>query len=446
VSDTSPSGVHAGSSESRRVSAAGESGIKPSLAASARRRIDKPLLVFDVRANHDTGVSRYGLSLLAEAAPLLTEVGWRLVVVARPAQEDRVRAAVHGLRAQVVCDPQAGFVRHSLWLRRMLTIQKASLYFTSHYTVDRQCPVPFVFTIHDLNHLQLPEFSYTDQLFIDRFGAAELDLVRKELAALSRWDEPGEGDALFTRYFRALNGYLADRAARIVTVSHFSASQIESLLGVAAERLAVVPGGVDTNVFFPRDASIVRAIREKYSLSGPYLMFVGLTHPHKRLPWLVDQLLTARNRFPDMARLVAVGGYAERVPEVTRLLARYDAEDFVVFTGHVGDGDLAALYTGASALVTASLNEGSGLPTLEAMACGCQVIATDIRSFRETLGDTAAYYAPANGEQLRNLAGEALVGRLRTRSDTFRPPSWQDAGHRLVEVLESAASGITDAQ
>jgi glycosyltransferase involved in cell wall biosynthesis len=396
------------------------------------------MLVFDVRANHETGVSRYGLSLLAESAPLLTDAGWRLIVVTRPAQEVRARAAVERLEAEVVCDPQEGFIRRSLWLRNMLAAQDGTLYFTSHYTVDRQCPVPFVFTIHDLNHLQLPEFSYTDYSFVDRFGDAEFELLREELAALSGWDEPHGNEAIFTRYFRALNRYLAHRAARIVTVSHFSARQIQSVLGVEADRIAIIPGGVDSDVFYPRQSSIVHAIRERYSLSGPYLIFVGLTHPHKRLPWLLDQLLKARSRLPDAARLVAVGGYAEKVPEVTHLLAKYSAKDFIIFAGRVCDADLAALYTGAKALVTASLNEGSGLPTFEAIACGSQVIAADIPSLRETLGDAVSYYDPADGEQFSRLAEDALAGRLRSPSGAFRPPDWHDSGRCLAEILQKA--------
>jgi glycosyltransferase involved in cell wall biosynthesis len=393
-------------------------------------------LVFDVRANHDTGVSRYGLSLLSEAAPLLSEAGWRLVVVARPAQEEPARAAVHGLKAQVVCDPQEGFVRRSPWLRYMIAALKADLYFTSHYTVDRQCPVPFVFTIHDLTRLQLPELSYTDESFVDRFGAPELDVVREELAALGTWEEPDENGLAFTRYFRALNRYLSHRAAKIVTVSHFSAGQIQSFLSVAPEKVAIVPCGVDTSVFYPRDPSAVQKIRNKLGLRGPYLMFVGLTHPHKRLAWLLDKLLRERHRFPATARLVAVGGYAERVPEAAQLLAQHSAEDFVVFTGRVCDADLAALYSGTAALVTASLNEGSGLPTMEAMACGSRVIATDIPSLRETLGSAASYYSPTSGSQFVRLAEEAFADSLPNYSSTFRPPTWPDAGRRLLGTLE----------
>jgi glycosyltransferase involved in cell wall biosynthesis len=398
-------------------------------------------LVFDVRANHDTGVSRYGLSVLGPSARRLTAAGWRISVIARSEQLERAEAAVNGLGIRVMCVPaEDGFVRRSAWLRNMLVSEGVDLYFTAHYTVDRQCPVPFVFTIYDLTRLRLPEFSYTDAAFADRFGADELYLVRDELAALASWDDPGESEETFIRYFRALNRYLAQRAAKIVTVSRSSARDIHSLLGVDPGRLAVIPCGVDRSIFHRRDQSAVRLIRDRHGLPGPYLMFVGLAHPHKRFPWLLEQLVRQRHNFPAETRLVAVGGYAEKAIGVAELLTQYRAADFLVFTGRISDADLASLYSAASALVTASLNEGSNLPSLEAMACGCPVIATDIPPHREMLGNTASYYQPTAGGELVRLVGEALTGRLRNRTGTFRPPSWPNAGRHLSSVFSQVIS------
>lgn len=406
-----------------------------------------PTLVFDVRANHDTGVSRYGLSVLAATAPLFAEASWRLLVVARSVQVERARRVVNPLGFQVVCGPdEDGFVRRSRWLRELVTDSDADLYFTSHYTVDRHCPAPFVFTIHDLTRLRFPELSYTDASFAERFGEAELDLVREELTALSAWDEPRQSEETFTRYFRALNRYLAQRAERVVTVSGSTARDIQALLGVDSSRLALVPCGVDTDVFHRRAPATVQVVRDGYGLAGPYLMFVGLAHPNKRFSWLVEQLARTRHRFPTGARLIAVGGHAEQVPQVTNLLAQYGAEDMVVFAGRVSDADLAALYSGAAALVTASVNEGNNLPPLEAMACGCQVISTDIPPLRETLGETAAFYDPNHGTQLAALAEKALAGCLPDRARAFQPPTWSEAGHRLFATLSTVAQGANQAR
>lgn len=401
-----------------------------------------PRLVFDVRTNHDTGVSRYGLSVLATTAPLLAEAGWRLVVVTRPVQEQLAHAAVDGLgtgRARVVVDPtDEGFVRHSPWLRDLLAGSGADLYYTSHYTVDRACPVPFVFTIHDLTRLRFPQWSYTDASFAERFGDAELDLVRAELNALSAWTQPPVDQQTFTRYFWALNRHLVTRAQSVVTVSRATAQDVITFLGADPGRVCVAPCGVDNEVFFRRDEAAVRAVRREHGLTGPYLMFVGLTHPNKRFPWLVEQLLRARHLFPAHAKLVVVGGHAETSRDVTSALARYDATDLVAFTGRIPDAELAALYSGASALVTASVNEGNSLPPQEALACGAQAIATDIPPLRETLGQAASFYEVNNGDQLAFLARQALTGQLSDRTWLFRPPTWLDAGRSLFGALTEA--------
>jgi len=398
-----------------------------------------PTLVFDIRANHDTGVSRYGLSLLAATAPLIAVAGWRLIVVARSRQKPAVRAIAGRFCARVVSAPDEGFVRRAAWLRELLVGEEADLYFTSHYTLDRLCPVPFVFTMHDLTRLRLPQLSYTDAAFAERFGAPELDLLDAELDALSAWTQPQDGPQTFQRYFWALNRFLAGRASHIVTVSRTSAQDLRVLLGVDPRRVTVVPCGVDRSVFFPRSQQAVDSVRVRYGLAGPYLMFVGLTHPNKRFPWLVEQLACHQGRFPPDARLAAVGGHVEHDPEVRGLLTRHDARRFVTFPGRVSDGDLAALYTGASALVTASVSEGSGLPPLEAQACGCPVIATDIPAFRETLHDATRFYDPASGAQLGALAQDALT----CCSDgaplaPFSPPSWSESSRLLFGVLSAA--------
>lgn len=398
-------------------------------------------LVYDVRANNDAGVSRYGLSLLSPSSRALTKAGWRLTVIARPEQRRRAEEAVTGLDVTVTCprDDEEGFVRHSPWLRQLLISQRADLYFTSHYIVDRDCPVPFVFTVHDLTRLRMPEFSYTDATFAASFGDRQLDLLRSELQVLAAWDESREGEGTFTRYFRAINRYLAYRAAGIVTVSRSSADDIESMLGVPPSRLAIVPGGVDRRVFLPYSETSSRPVLAQYGISRPYLIFVGLTHPNKRFPWLLEQLLLRRPDLPSGAQLVAVGGHAENTPGVADLIARHGAGDFVRFTGRVSDAHLAALYSGASALVTASVSEGSNLPALEAVACGCPIIATDIPAFREILGDAASYYDPASGLELARLATAALAGQLRDGAGAYCPPSWVEAGRHLARVLSGAA-------
>lgn len=399
-----------------------------------------PKLVFDVRSNHDTGVSRYGLCLLPVAAADLVERGWEIDVVAHRGQSGRALDAVAGLGARVavhVDSSDDGFVRGSEGVRALAA--EADLYYTSHYLLDRRCPAPFVVTVHDLTRLRWPRLSYTDATFIARFGMSEFGKIQRELAAISGWHDPRFAvHNTFTRYFAALNRYLTARAQRVVTVSQSSADELQHCLAVPSDRIAVVPGGVDTTVFRRRPAAEIGAIRARLGLSGPYLVFVGLAHPSKRLGWLVEQLLTARARMPANTRLVAVGGHAERNAAVRRLLVDVGAGDFVVFAGRVSDAQLAALYSGAAALVSASISEGYGLPLQEALSCSCEAIVADIPTARETAGAVSHRFPPASGTAFVELARAACAGQLEARSSLHRPPLWQTAGEKLSRVLDHA--------
>jgi glycosyltransferase involved in cell wall biosynthesis len=390
------------------------------------------VVAFDIRANHATGVARYGESVLAAAAPIAAENSIRLLIITRPGQEAATRSALAYDHQAITIPGDDGFVRRSAKLRGLLARGDVDFFHTSHYTVDHSCPVPFSFTIHDLTRWRFPELSYSDESFIERFGASELLLLEQEIRQMSAFDSGG--DSVFTRYFKAVNRHMASQARRIVTVSASSAQDIARLLGLPDSAIDLVPCGVDTEVFRPRSSAEVDAVRTRFKLGdGPYLMFVGLAHKHKRFEWLADHLAHAHARLPHGSRVAVVGGHAEQSSEGGPALVTTDAGNLFAFLGRVSDEELAALYTGASAWVTASVNEGNNLPPLEALACGTEVIATDIPPLRETIGACGHFYPPDDPHAMVALAEAALGARLPHRAPKFRAPTWDDAGRLLVD-------------
>jgi glycosyltransferase involved in cell wall biosynthesis len=105
----------------------------------------------------------------------------------------------------------------------------------------------------------------------------------------------------------------------------------------------------------------------------------------------------------------------------------------VTLTGHVSDDDLAALYTGARALVFPSDDEGFGLPAVEALACGTPVVACDVPALREVLADRATFVA------LHDVAG-LLAAAERAQRPAPPPPSWtwEDAARATWDVYAGA--------
>ncbi len=397
-------------------------------------------VAMDIRTNQPTGISRYGLSLLKALGRPAAPEDLRLLVLA-DRRQDAAAALVRRIRgAELLLSPEPdGFVRRSAWVRDALARSRADLFFTTHYTVDLHCPLPYVYTVHDLTRLRFPEHAYTREDFIRHFGTDEWEAVRAQLDDLTDWDD-GEGP-FFQRYFRALNRSLAQGARRLVTVSKSTLSDIRSLLEVARERIDLVPCAVDGELFGPRPQAAVEAVRRRYDLGGPYWMYVGLAGPTKRFDWLLRAWLEVWPSLPAGARLVVVGGYAERRPETTGILtaACSEAARSVAFTGRVADAELAALYSGTRALLVSSLNEGNQLGPLEALACGAEVIAGDIPPLRETLGSHAHFYPAHDPAAFRALiAASAGDGSRPRRAAGFRPPRWEASAALLEQSLRRA--------
>jgi glycosyltransferase involved in cell wall biosynthesis len=175
------------------------------------------------------------------------------------------------------------------------------------------------------------------------------------------------------------------RAAMVLTPSAAVAEQVRDAYRLEADRVAVTPLGVgpEWGTAVPPDA----AFRQAYELPGRYLVTVSTLEPRKNLQALVTAYLTWVQERPEAPGLVLVGGAgwggALRVDGPGR--------ERVVSTGHLGDDDLRRVVAGAAALVFPSLDEGFGLPPLEALACGVPVLASDLAVTREVLGDQATF-------------------------------------------------------
>jgi glycosyltransferase involved in cell wall biosynthesis len=214
--------------------------------------------------------------------------------------------------------------------------------------------------------------------------------------------------------------YLAvRRAARLIVPSHVVAAEAAELLRFPAGRIDVI-GEAVAPAFRPAATDAVAAARARHGLPERYLLWVGgLERPDPRKR--VAALAAAPRRLP----LVLVGRprrWASELPGVT-------------LTGHVPDDELAAIYTGAHALVFPSDDEGFGLPPVEALACGAPVVATDLPVLREVLGDRATFVPSGDLEALVRAAEAA------TRPAPAPPPwTWADAARATWETYERAVA------
>jgi glycosyltransferase involved in cell wall biosynthesis len=233
-----------------------------------------------------------------------------------------------------------------------------------------------------------------------------------DLAALKRRSEH-----LRTGVRPRLRQLAVQRAVRVIVPTQALAQDAFVRLGLEPERVVVIPEAPDP-IRQPRPAAEVAEIRARFQIPERYLLWVGcLEHPDPSKH--VAELAATPRELP----LVLVGGtrpWAHELPGV-------------ILTGHVTDEQLAAIYTGAHALVLPSEDEGFGLPAVEALACGTPVVACEVPALREVL-DTRATFVPAG--DLRALLSAAAGARRPAPP----PPhwSWQDAARATWQVYERA--------
>jgi glycosyltransferase involved in cell wall biosynthesis len=195
---------------------------------------------------------------------------------------------------------------------------------------------------------------------------------------------------------RILSGFR--KAAHVIAVSAATREEILQFQLHPPERVTVVANGVHPSCSPLPDADADSALRQLFPAGAEesfWLLNVGSSMPRKRLDVLLRVLAEVRKSAPQ-ARLLRVG---ERFTPEQRALATQLGLDSSVFElGSVNREVLAAVYRRADLLVHTADAEGFGLPLIEAMACGCPVIASDLPVLREVGGSAAAYCGVADVE------------------------------------------------
>lgn len=197
---------------------------------------------------------------------------------------------------------------------------------------------------------------------------------------------PDQVDGAARRDFAPLARQHAARADHVVAGSAHAAALVSRDLGVPAERITTAPLGA------PPWAADVRTARR--GGRGTHVLFMGTLEPRKNVGVLLDGYAALLARRPDAPPLVLAG----RVPDSARPWAERAATaplaGHVTLAGYVSDDQRRELYANARVVVVPSLDEGFGLPALEAMACGVPVVVSPVGALPEVTGDAGLYAAP----------------------------------------------------
>ena len=215
-------------------------------------------------------------------------------------------------------------------------------------------------------------------------------IFRKRQVLMVHDSQVYEQPAAYKFSFRLLYKLLQPIASRnsrvLLTVSDFSKSSLEKFRVFPKDSGNVVHNGVDHMAHYEQDPLVFRA---KNLTKGRYFLAIGSNASHKNLD-LLYQIFDQRPS--DSLPLVVVGAAKSKV----LTSGKVGRSENVIHIGRVSDSELSALLHHARSFLFPSLTEGFGLPPLEAMACGCPVIASTGGAIPEVCGDAAILLDPSD--------------------------------------------------
>ena len=229
----------------------------------------------------------------------------------------------------------------------------------------------------------------------------------------------------------------------IVTGSETIRREVIDKLRVTEDRVLSVFCGVDHELFRPLPEDSLAAFRKNANLPESYVLFVGSLEPRKNLTTLLDAWLSLPKRITNAHKLVLISNAGWENVNIIEKIRQGESEGSVYLRTDVPNCDLPYYYNLAELVVYVSLYEGFGLPPVEAMACGTPVLASDIPTHKEILGEAAMYVDPVNAKAM----AEYLEALLTTPPDRVRAAekclaraaiyNWDSAANGHLSIMEN---------
>lgn len=240
---------------------------------------------------------------------------------------------------------------------------------------------------------------------------------------------------------------MINRAHHIIAPSSFTRGQLVDRLGVAADKVTVVSEGV-RNLFLQKDSreKSQKFVATQLKIKNPYFLFVGSLEKRKNVAGLVRgyaRFAALTTATPDLVLVGPPGfGYADIQSEIERSGVMHK----IKLMGFVGESSLADLYRACEAFVYLSLEEGFGIPVIEAMACGVPVITSNTTSLPEVGGGYSWLVGPEEAEEiaatLLRVAGKTseVVRKVREGQVYAQKKTWTKVAEETRQVYEKVLS------
>ena len=252
-----------------------------------------------------------------------------------------------------------------------------------------------------------------------------------------------------TRAYRQMSYPRSARVADAIIINSQSLrAEIDRYLEVDARKLRLIYEAVDHDLFKPGDAGPARKRVASHGVTRPFALFVSSLWPYKNCDGLLRAWALARGGLGNR-QLAIVGGTGgagaatKYIAQLHSLAAELGIASDVVFVGAVPLAETVCFYQAADVFVYPSFNETFGLPILEAMACGCPVVTSDISSMPEIAGGAAVLADPKDPASIARAILEAVgPGRDRLRERGLRRAgqfTWEATAVSTLDVYREVA-------
>lgn len=269
----------------------------------------------------------------------------------------------------------------------------------------------FGFPSIDLFTGKLDVFHNTEENPLACRGAVYLQTIHgMHHKVIPHWMNPSYVQ-LQEKYFQKM----VQRADFFAAVSHAVKNELMEHYHIPDRKVYVVYPGIEEHFRVLAEKENVRQfLKEKFSLDGKFLLYVGGLDKHKNILTAIDAFsLCAKEKTFD-GKLVLVGpseqGMADYFKQLMEKIQKEKLSERIKIIGYVDEESLVHLYNGAEMLVFPSYYEGCSVTPIEAMACGCPVITSNISSLRETAENAALFVNSSSCEELSYAIGQVLRG------------------------------------
>lgn len=229
-------------------------------------------------------------------------------------------------------------------------------------------------------------------------------------------------------------------ADEIITISDSVSSELKEYID--RDKIChTVHLGFDQTVFFPvkNNVQTIKRTLEKFNITRPYILSVATIEPRKNLEAVCRtfEQFNTEHKY----QLVIAGKIGWKTSPILDIIRNSSAADDIIITGFVDDRDLSPLFSAADLFIFLSLYEGFGLPVLEAMACGCPVLTSNIAPLFEITGTSAVIVNPANPDDvvssLKKITGDpAFRNKMSKKSlDRSKEFTWDRSGQVLKKII-----------